>query len=80
MMAQHDQRENGRQRMLSAMPTARIGNSGKKGKKIPGGSGLPCGASMLKILVVDGFHTDRTFPICLRLNLSRAVPSPPLLP
>src|SRR5271156_3557349 len=35
--------------------------------------GLPCSASMLKILVVGGFHTDRTFPICLRLNLSRAV-------
>jgi hypothetical protein len=28
---------------------------------------------MLKILVVDGFHTDRIFPIRLRLNLSRAV-------
>jgi hypothetical protein len=28
---------------------------------------------MLKILVVDGFRTARTFPIRLRLNLSTAV-------
>ena len=28
---------------------------------------------MLKIPVVDGFHTDVNLPICLRLNLSRAV-------
>jgi hypothetical protein len=28
---------------------------------------------MLIILVVDGFHTDKTFPICLSLNLSRAL-------
>ena len=34
---------------------------------------------MLKILVVDGFHTDKTFPIRLRLNLSRALRDKPLL-
>ena len=28
---------------------------------------------MLKILVVDGFRTDRNFPIRLRLNLSTAL-------
>ncbi len=28
---------------------------------------------MLQILGVAGFHTDSTFPICLKPNLSRAV-------
>ena len=35
---------------------------------------LPCVGSMLKCRVVDGFRTAQAFPMCLRLNLSRAVP------
>jgi hypothetical protein len=38
--------------------------------------GLPCIASMLKILAVDGFHTDKTFPIRFGLNLSTALTIP----
>jgi len=30
---------------------------------------------MLKILVAGGFHTNKHFPIHLRLNLSTALPS-----
>jgi hypothetical protein len=50
LRATHDgttnQRENGRRGMLSAMPAARFGNSGKKGKKTSSGLGFhamsPC--------------------------------------
>ena len=31
---------------------------------------------MLKILVANGFHTTRSFPVYLSLYLSRAVTSP----